>query len=341
MFEEFGAEKAVRVDPGPPRACRVRRLPGHRPHRGAHGHRRQHRAVRRSRGGKASRTRSPRPTSRRPTRSCASCGCATSAASSSSTSSTWRTRRTARRSRRARAELERDRTKTCVVGDLAARPGGDDAPEHHRRPARGHDRGVRALPGRGDRPLGRDRRDRLVAARSSGRRAASRTRTSRSQVSVRARGAAQRRRPRPRRWRSRSWSVSASTWRPTAGWGIPASGCGRARRGSPACVARRGAQRGSALLFSRAAPQTAAPTCAGRRTTSVPTDRLEECAGLRGNRPRGRAVSSAGGRAAARGSLAAGAGRDVLDRPCELGEAGGGLSEAAPSTPRWKSTCLG
>ncbi len=66
-----------------------RRVAHHRAHRGADGHRRQHRQERRHVD--RWRRRSSTTTWRPPTRSPSSSGCATSAGSSSSTSSTWRT----------------------------------------------------------------------------------------------------------------------------------------------------------------------------------------------------------------------------------------------------------
>ena len=106
-----------------------RRLPHHRPGRGAHRDRREHRAATSAR--RASRRRSPRSTSRPRARSSTSCGCATSAASSSATSSTWTN---AQNRDKVLATLEeelgRDRAKTNVRRALAARPHRDDPPEH-------------------------------------------------------------------------------------------------------------------------------------------------------------------------------------------------------------------
>ena len=80
--------RADRQGARPQGLAALRRLAGHRPHRGDDRRRRQHRQVHRLRAA-TSRRRSPRTTWRRPRRSSASSGCATSAASSSSTSSTW------------------------------------------------------------------------------------------------------------------------------------------------------------------------------------------------------------------------------------------------------------
>ena len=86
--------RAARQGAGPQGLAALRRLAGHRPHRGDDRRRRQHRQVHRLRAA-TSRRPSPRTTWRRPRRSSASSGCATSAASSSSTSSTWCWRATA------------------------------------------------------------------------------------------------------------------------------------------------------------------------------------------------------------------------------------------------------
>ncbi len=93
-FARVPRRRADREGAGPQGVAALRRLAGHRPHRGDDRRRRQHRQVRRLRAA-TSRRRSPGTTSRPPRRSCASCGCATSAASSSSTSSTWCSRPTA------------------------------------------------------------------------------------------------------------------------------------------------------------------------------------------------------------------------------------------------------
>ena len=95
IFDGYGIESEIDRALERKVSLQVGRLAHHRPGRGAHRHRRQHRQVRRQEV--ASRRRSPRPTSRRARRSPISCACATSAASSSSTSSTWTASRTARR----------------------------------------------------------------------------------------------------------------------------------------------------------------------------------------------------------------------------------------------------
>ena len=99
-------------------AAAPRRLPHHRPGRGAHRHRREHRSLRRQGLARTWRRPSSRPTSRRCRRSPTSSASATSAASSSSTSSTWRSRRTARRCGATLEEL------------LAEGQGEDDAEPH-------------------------------------------------------------------------------------------------------------------------------------------------------------------------------------------------------------------
>ena len=98
LFERLRRREGHRGDARPPGRPPQRRLPDDRLRRGADGHRRELGLLHRGAASRrAWRTRSPRPTSRRPTRWSTSCACATSAGSSSSTSSTWRARATATR----------------------------------------------------------------------------------------------------------------------------------------------------------------------------------------------------------------------------------------------------